>query len=436
MNVGAEYRSDTLDFLPDQASLSNDLAGFGGAATAINAKIHVTEEFAEVRLPVLQNMAFAHELVLDGGYRHSKYDPSGSANTYKIEMQWAPVETLRLRGGYQRALRAPNIIELYNPQTVTNTSDVSIDQCAGPTPTASLAECQRTGVSAAQYGHIPQCPAGQCSTLTGGNPDLKPETADTVSVGLTYTPLPDFLASLDYYQIKIKGEIGTIPLNTSYQQCLDTGNPTYCDNVVRSSTGSLFGSTIQGGGYIAGTNINVANAKVQGYDAQLSYRRELVQRGSLLFSFTGSYMQHSTVEPLPGLGTYDCAGLYGPTCSVTPHWRHNLRIGWRLPAPDLLLSAQWRFIGSQNLDVNSSNPLLTNGSYDPYYAKMPSISYLDLSAIWNVSKQLAVRAGINNVLDKDPPVVASNYSGTGSGNVFPNYDTLGREVFFGATLSF
>ena len=435
LNLGAEYRSDTLDFLPDEASLSNDLAGFGGAATAINARIHVTEEFAELRVPIAEDVALAHELVFDTGYRHSNYDPSGTANTYKFELQYAPVAMLRLRGGYQRALRAPNIIELYSPQTVTNTSVVSVDQCAGANPTASLAACERTGVTPAQYGHIPQCPAGQCATLTGGNANLEPETADTWTAGFTLTPWHNFLSSVDFYQIKLKGEIGTIPLNTSYEQCLATGNPTYCSLIVRSATGGLFGSTIAGGGYIEGTNINVANVKVQGIDVQMNYRWPLT-RGSLSVNLTGTYMQKFTTEPLPGLGDYDCAGLYGPTCSVTPRWRHNLRVSWQLPEPDLLVSAMWRFIGSQQLDTNQSNPLLSNGSYDPYYARMPNISYLDLSAIWNVNKVLAVRAGINNVLDKDPPVVASNYSGTGSGNVFPNYDTLGREVFFGATLKF
>ena len=96
----------------------------------------------------------------------------------------------------------------------------------------------------------------------------------------------------------------------------------------------------------------------------------------------------------------------------------------------------WRFIGSQELDTNQSNPLLSNGSYDPYYARIPNVSFLDVSGIWTVNPMLSVRAGINNVLDKAPPVGAANYSGTGSGNVFPNYDTLGREVFFGATLKF
>ena len=96
--------------------------------------------------------------------------------------------------------------------------------------------------------------------------------ADTWTAGFTLTPWQNFSSSVDFYQIKIKGEIGTIPLNTSYQQCLTTGNPTYCSLIVRSATGGLFGTTIAGGGYIVGTNINTANVKAQGIDVQLSYR--------------------------------------------------------------------------------------------------------------------------------------------------------------------
>src|SRR5262244_3578482 len=118
-------------------------------------------------------------------------------------MEWAPTPDFRLRGGFNRAVRAPNILELYGPQSVTNTSDVSTDPCAGASPTATLAECERTGVTAAQYGHIPQCPANQCAVLQGGNVDLQPERANTYTVGFLLTPrfIPGFSGSIDYYNI-------------------------------------------------------------------------------------------------------------------------------------------------------------------------------------------------------------------------------------------
>ena len=74
--------------------------------------------------------------------------------------------------------------------------------------------------------------------------------------------------------------------------------------------------------------------------------------------------------------------------------------------------------------------------YNPLSARIGSVSYLDLSAIWTLNKNLELRAGVNNVLDRDPPVVPAEIAGTGSGNVFPNYDTLGREMFVGFTARF
>src|SRR5581483_3254407 len=172
----------------DQAELSNDLSGFGGASTAIHASLSVTEGYGEVRAPILQHKPFAEELTLDGGYRRSHYSTGVDADTYKVGFQWAPVSDIRFRASYNRAIRAPNIIELFNPQSVTNTSEVSVDPCA-PTPTgpatATLQQCMNTGVTAAQYGnggstnHIIQCPSGQCAVLNGGNPKLTPERANT-----------------------------------------------------------------------------------------------------------------------------------------------------------------------------------------------------------------------------------------------------------------
>jgi iron complex outermembrane receptor protein len=440
INVGAEFRNDALNFQPDAASTANDLAGFSGASTTIdNAKASVTEEFAELRVPLLQSEPWARELVFDTGYRHSSYTPAGSANTYKFELQYAPVQDIRFRGSFQRALRAPNIVELFNPNTVTNTSVVSSDPCAGLTPSASLADCQHTGVTPAQYGHITQCPANQCATLTGGNPALKPEIANTTSMGLTLTPtfLNNFEASIDFYRIILKQEISTIPLSTSFNECLATGDPTFCALVVRSGNGSIFGTTIAGGGYVSGTGINVANAEVRGVDVQSAFRVPLHSLGTLTLNLNGTYLANTTVTPLPGFGTYDCAGLYGATCaSVNPRWRHNLRTNWQLPWTGLLVSAQWRFIGTSSLDSNSSNPLLSNRKTNTLLATVGSVNYLDLSAQWTINKSFSLRAGVNNLLDKDPPVIPTDITNTGSGNVFASYDTLGREVFAGFTAKF
>ncbi|MGC3981874.1 MAG: TonB-dependent receptor [Steroidobacteraceae bacterium] len=436
--LGTEYRSEVLSFVPDSATGSGDLSGFAGAATAIHGTYDVREIYGETRVPFVQEKTGLYDLAFEGGYRHSKYSNAGGVNTYKLALTYAPTPDARLRWSYQRAIRAPNIIELYNPQSVTNTSDISQDPCAGATPTASLAECQRTGVTPAQYGSIAQCPSGQCSILEGGNPDLKPEISDSVSLGLVLTPsfLPNFNASIDYYKIKVKDEIGNVPIDIVLANCMATGNPTYCNLVKRTSVGGLFGSTIAGGGYVEGASINVAEATVSGIDVQSAYRWSLGGHGSMSLGLTGSYLDSVTSTPLPGEHTYDCAGLYGATCgTVNPRWRHMLRVSWKMPI-NLTLSTQWRYIGKVSLDSNSSDETLSDGAHDEFNATLPSMSYVDMSAIWDVLPWLTLRAGINNVLDKDPPLVSSLIAGTGSPNTYPTYDLLGRVVFMGLTAKY
>ncbi len=375
-------------------------------------------------------------------------------NTYKFEVQYAPLPDVRLRFSYDHVVRAPNLIELYTPQVYGQSNVLGEDPCAptnnGKTrATASLTDCERTGVSAAEYGNgfgasvggtstIVQCPGG-CGQVTSGNVDLAPETADTWSLGLSFMPtaFPNFTASLDYFHISLTNEIGIVPANIILQQCLATGNPVYCSQIVRTPQGNLSGATIAGGGYILQTNVNTGGALVSGIDLQSNYRWPLANGwGTLSASLSGSWTQHNSVTPYAGAPSYDCAGLFGNTClngSVNPTWRHNLRVNWDTPW-NVLLSAQWRFIGHSSFDNNSTQLLLKGQEelfYDPIVTHIPNYSYLDLSAIWTVAQGIQVRAGINNVFDKDPPFLPSgdSYGAAGGLNTFPTYDLLGREFF-------
>lgn len=438
VNIGTEHRNDQLQYQPDAEELADDLSGFSGAGVSINNGYDVQEEFIELRAPIAESQPWADQFAVGGAFRHSNYSTSGGVNTYKFDLEYAPIKDLLIRGSFDRAIRAPNLIELYTPDSVTNTTVVASDPCAGAAPTASLANCMHTGVTASEYGHIPQCPAGQCSTLLGGNADLQPEKANTLSYGLTFSPsfVPGFSASLDYYKIIVRGEVGDVPQDITFNNCLNTGNPTYCQGVVRTASGLLFGTTISGGGYIKATNVNIATAEVAGVDLQLAYRWDVGAFGKMSATFAGTYLQHQTTQPLPTESTYDCAGLYGPTCqTVDPRWRHNARITWETPYK-LLFSLQWRYIGSTKLDTNTGNPELQAtaagygpGVYDSFDARLPDISYIDLSALWDVNDHLTLRAGVNNLLDKDPPLVSSLLAQTGAPNTYPTYDYVGRQLF-------
>jgi len=444
VSAGFQSRRDHLTYAPDQAELSNDLSGFGGAAVIVNNGISVLEGFGETRVPIIQDMPFVKDLTFNGAYRRSHYSTGINANTYRVGLEWAPTEDVRFRAGFNRAVRAPNIIELYTPQSVTNTSDVGEDDCAGATPTATLEQCARTGVTAAQYGHIAQCPADQCATLTGGNTALAPEKANTYTVGFLLTPkfLPGFTASVDYFHIKLNGIIDIIPLAISYNNCLNTGDPTYCANVVRNpANGILFGTTAGAGGYIVGTNVNVASQELSGIDIQAAYKLGLDTFGhdawgSLAFSLNGSYAGTNKNTPLPGAETYDCAGLFGLTCGgLFPKWRHSLRVTWNAPH-DVQLSGAWRYIGHATNEADTDEPTIGEGGTTPLAHKVPAVNYFDLAAAWNINEKLAVRGGVNNIFDKDPPLLTNAVVGGALPNSWNAYDLLGRHLFVALTARF
>ncbi|MGE5502027.1 MAG: TonB-dependent receptor domain-containing protein, partial [Ignavibacteriales bacterium] len=353
---------------------------------------------------------------------------------------YEPMDGLRFRLSRQRAVRAPNIQELYRPQTIQ--LDGSTDPCAGATPEATQAQCALTGVSAAQYGNILANPAEQYNGITGGNPNLQPENADTLTLGVVYSPtfLPRSSISLDWYNIKVENLIGTVGADLAINRCIQTGDPYYCGLVQRApGTGSLF----SGGGAIVDTNLNTGSLEVQGLDVEANYRVDLddlhlPNYGGLSFNFVGSWLEKYVVQPLPGDPTYDCVGLFGSICGTPiPQWRHKLRVTWSTPW-NLQLSANWRHIGGVDLDKTSSNPQL-HGTVRASDKEIDSFNWLDLSGSWTVADKYTFRAGVNNVFDKEPPLIgASSLTPVfGEGNTFPQvYDPLGRYVFVGLTANF
>ena len=443
--VGFHTRRDHLEFAPDAAQKSGDLSGAGGASTQIDNSIRVTEGYGELRVPLIQGMDYAKDVTAELGFRHSDYSTGAKADTYKIGLQWAITSDYRLRGAYQEAIRAPNILELYRPQSVTNTSQVAEDPCAaGAVRPASAAACANTGVTAAQYGVIPQCPSGQCAVRTGGNPLLDPEKAKTFTVGFTAQPsfLRGFTASVDYYNIKITDIIGAIPLGVILTRCLNTGAAQFCSQVNRApGNGILFGTSAVNGGFINGTAVNVGSGTTSGIDVQTDYKFPLDdwgldKIGQLSLSLTGTYSMKATTVPLPGDDAYDCNGLFGAQCqTLTPKWRHTMRLNWTTPW-DVLVTASWRYFGETKYEQDTNEPTIGVGARNAFNHTLPERSYVDLSAVWSINEQFTMRAGVNNIFDQDPPLVNNRISQTGSPNSYPTYDLLGRRMFVGFNAKF
>lgn len=455
VNIGAEYRDARSSVLPDEENQTGDLAGSGGPTPPISGGIISREGFAEARMSLIDDHFMAKSLNLETGYRYSDYDLGFSTNTYKIGLDWAPVQDVRLRGSFARASRAPNVVELFNPASVGLDSYTS-DPCSGATPTYTAAQCAKTGVTAAEYGHIASNPAGQYNGLLGGNDELKPETALTTSVGIGFTPsfLPNFRAQFDYYNINIQNVIQQIGGANILSQCALNG--VLCSLIDRApGTGSLWATN---NGYIADTLVNVGDLLERGLDADIAYSYDFGAFGKLHTNLVGTYIDKYQVTPIalsPGT-SYNCVGYYGPNCSSptagagTPvfHWRHRYTTTWETPWSGLDMTLAWRFYSSVKLETLSPNSNLAaaagytvaNGGISNTDARLSSYSYFDLTASMKVSDKLQVRLGVNNVLDKAPPVVGTTNIAappTGNGNTFPGvYDSLGRYLFAEVTAQF
>jgi outer membrane cobalamin receptor len=454
-NIGFENRRDEVFFKPDAASESGLLSGAGGASVPIDRGQSVDEGFIEVRAPVVQGKTGIYDLVFDAGYRYSDYSLAGSVDTQKFEVQYAPIQAFRLRASYQRAIRAPSLIELFNPELVGQIQ-FGNDPCAPffdddnqlQAATAPLSQCINTGVTPAQYGNgfdtsiVPQGAAGQLTQLQAGNEELSPETADTYSFGVTFSPsfIPGLVGSIDYYKIKLEDAVNVVPANVIMSNCLQTGDPAYCSQLVRSASGGLTGASVESGGYIVQRVFNIGANEVEGVDLQTSYPLSLPEGwGSFRFMLNGAYLIASTTTPFKDAHTYDCTGLFGSTCqTVNPVWRHNLRAAWLTPW-NVDVNLTWRYLGHVNLDNNDQDETLhfsTFGDYNTFNARISSQSYLDLAATWDITNKIKVRGGVNNLLDKDPPIITTEITSGGAANTYEYYDLYGRQLFLAATIGF
>jgi outer membrane receptor protein involved in Fe transport len=451
---GFEYRRDTLTLSYDSVQSSGDLSGAGGQVLPVNGVTDTKEIFFEARIPVAHGLQFAYDANINGAYRHSVYSLAGSTDTYEIAGDWSPIADVRLRASFNHAVRAPNIRELFLP--VTTGLAGYTDPCAvndgASKPSATLAQCLNTGMTAAQYGNVLQCASAQCSATAGGNVGLKPEDADTYSVGAVFQPsfFTGFSASVDYFNIKVNNVIsaGVAPPTQILTSCLNDATSPFCSDIHRDASGNLSTAT----GYVDQTNANAGYISTDGIDVALNYRYPLDRLfkghdyGSLNFSFVGTYTLSNIAEPYPGSGTYNCVGLYGLTCgSPQSDWKHVARLTWNSPW-HVSTTLSWRFLDGVTLDGLQSNPLLYKDTFfnptNTIDAKIGAYNYLDLAIQWKVKDGLVLRGGINNVLDEDPPVLDANNSGIiappyGNGNTYPGtYDALGRQVFVGLTANF
>ena len=456
--VGVEQRKDSLTRDPDEIFQvpGGGFTGLGGATKPVAGEVEVFEIFSELQVPLVTDAQFAEELTFSAQYRYSDYETQGGSGTafstnafetdsYALQLAWAPTSDVRFRAQFQQAVRAPNVIELYTAQDVglpnlsaagTNVNGTQLfDPCASPAPIASLAACQNTGVTAAQYGNILDVISGQTQSIVGGNPNLQPETAETITLGAVFTPsfIDDLTISIDYFDIVVEDAVGTgASSQTILDECLATGDPEFCNLVSRASNGTLASGFGTNYGFIQ-TNLNVAELSTTGVDVQVQYRFDLEDVsaalgdwGGLRFDYAATFLEELDTIPFSGADPVKCAGFFGNACGTpSAEYRHRLMTTWETPWP-AEIAATWRHFSATDND-NENETLETD---------IPAMGYLDLSGNYQVLDNILLRGGVLNVFAEQAPVFTSAGPPLGNGNTYPTVFDTSRVFFASVTANF
>jgi iron complex outermembrane recepter protein len=408
--IGVEYRDLAGRFDPDPivaAGLGSDIP-----ALPTRGSYDVAEAYAELRLPLLRDTGFFHRLELTGAARYSDYSTSGSTTTFSAGINWEPIEDLLFRGSWAEGFRAPSIGELFG--TPSRFDQEVIDPCnavGGVIPAAVAANCIADGVPA--NGSYVQLNA-QLPVVTGGNPNLDPESSESWGFGMVWRPsfLPRLSLEANYYNIRVDGAIAAIDAETLLGRCAQNGDQLSCDAIDRSASGQVT--------QIRGLLQNIASIETDGLDLILNWRSPETGIGTfnLLWNHTFLFNYAVTVPATTGFTVIDREGTeQGSPDQAFPKYKSTLILDWN--SGQVGASLTGRFI---------NHVVEANGN------ELDDRLYVDLQLRWNpdwIGDGLGFAIGANNLFDSDPPPCFS----CGLNNMDPTtYDVPG--TFFYGRITF
>lgn len=436
--AGGEYRKETAFFREDPL-VENGYTFYNAISKFAPPAFEVTEGFAEVRLPVLKDLPFANTLEISGAGRVSHYKGSaGTVWTYNAGAVWAPVRDIKFRANYSRAIRAPNLTDLYSPQSQNFAPGFS-DPCSAINIANGTqyraGNCAAAGINTTGANPYDYRYAQSLQIVSGGNPDLKSEKSDSYTYGVVIQPrwVPGLSLSVDYYNISVNNVITAPSAQGIVNSCYDspTTNNQFCalfqrDNAAGAVTGTPF-RIIEGS--LQQTLLNYAKLKVRGIDTDLSYRRHF--GGTELTAhlvWTHALTNESFTDPTqPGFADTSLGELGSPKDA----WNLNLSADFGT----VFASTQFRYlskmaVGSiENHQSFQGRPAQNLDDFSiPYY---PDVFYIDARIGVNINKGSNFYFGIDNLTNRIPPLGATGI-GAGSGI----YESIGRRFYAGITAKF
>lgn len=455
--VGGEYRKYGANQFADELARTGDLGGAGGAVPSVNGGYDVYEAIGEIIIPVVQGKPFFEDLTIEGGIRYSDYtvdsplSPGYQTTTWKAGGSWTPVEGLKVRGFYARAVRAPNISELFAPVN-TGLTSLNRDPCASiddsnnrisAGPTGVVRDiCLAQGATLNNINNINVPIASQANATSGGNLALDAETSNSYTIGVVLQPafIPGFSMTVDYYNIEVSGAITTPTAGDALDACfVNNPSPTSaaCQAIGRDPvSGGLNGDPATTTGLFVGLS-NLGALATDGIDVSMNYRRDL-GFADLALAVNGNWTNKSTFQATPTSVNRDCVGLFSPDCgSLQPEFQFTTRATLGFDGVDV--SLLWRYIDAFTYENADTAPFFRGTPVGfttvEDFNRIDAYNYFDLTTRFDLMENLTVTLLVQNLFDKAPPVVGSDAGPTAfnSGNTFPStYDTLGRR--FGAAV--
>ncbi len=445
VSLGAEYREEEGGTTPDEClklAPTSCLGGAGGNVLPIQGGFSAYEYYGEAILPIASDMPFAKSLDLEVGYRYADYDPSGGTDTYKYGISWSPVENLRFRAMKQQAVRAPNVGEIASPRTSGLDNAVS-DPCsitnAANIDATLRALCISTGMTNAQVGTVEDITAGQINAFFGTNLAAlpQPETADTTTFGMVWTPdlgfdmIQNATLAIDYYDITIDDYINSAPAQGVLDGCYVLGLTDQCAKIVR-----VGGNLTNDGSGVVLLYENLQYITAEGIEIAASFDVDLGAMGDLAVSFNANHYLTNEFSSYSNLPVVDCKGYFSSSCGANfgtplPETRWIQRTLWNFGAlgQDFQVGYLWRHLG----EVTSDVPVF------PQFQTIGSMDYIDLTGAWNINDAMRLSVGVTNLFEEDPPVVGNEAADTSNNslNTFPStYDALGRVFSVGLNVRF
>jgi outer membrane receptor protein involved in Fe transport len=421
---GGEMRYSKASFEVDNEQKSGNIAGFNALQNQ-NGSIDVWEGYTEISVPLVKDMPFFHYLGVEGGYRISDYSNAGIVHTYKYGGEWSPFEFLKFRGIYNKASRAPSVFEGFQngDQGFATYTDPCRDNNADGLPDVAgvtLAECTTPGVilngfvPVGLYTLVPpsfQANNTQVQAFSFGNPNLKPETAETTTYGLVLQTGDDWFGignlrgSIDHYQIEIADVIAGFGAQFFLNDCYVNNNPASCARIVRDSvSGQVFS--------VNTTVANQASFATEGYDIQIDYRLNLEDIG--LAGVLSINELYSIIESYQFNGNEFAGTTSASIGGAIFDWKSVLTVNYGID--DWTFMTRWSYVPA--LPSNQ----FTGGAVIPV---SPAASYVTMAVRYSPVDWLAMTLTVQNVTDEDTPQTLDGLFS--QGNTDPQvYDVDGR----------